>query len=741
MTSPLALAALALLLAAAPSPVTAAELTHVGGEIREAAFAYQVELGWPLSKVVIEQELVNRGAADGAAIYAFELPRAAAIVELIVTDAAGHASRAAALDEGAARTQLDGPPDGARPDLALLRMTDDAPAAAPRATTRYELRLYPVPAGKSVRTAMRILVPTAYQDDRLLVRLPARGERATLAREQASLSFRSGAGLRGLDDARVGGRPVRAGEGRAGAAIGLERGALTVEAKPRWGVPTSALVQTASAALDGGAGLVALAIAAPAAVTRPSAPAAPDRVIVLLDRSRSLGEAGRAASERAVAAVLAAAPRARVEVVTYARTAAGVLGALAPNGEATRAAIVRALAGRPLAAGGDLGAALELAADRLASSSGDAAIVVIGDGILPDELDEREAIARLGRATLEHARVVSIVLVPDGAPLPALAGGALDGLAAASGGALHLVRHGDRAGLDRAAALVDRSLDLALIDDGTSRGLALPSTLAPGEGGLALGWYDGKAPDLELTLGGVAARPPVARPTLAAPATQLVLAHAQPSELLGPTPPTDASDEALRERLVAAATRAGVVSPQTALVAHASGDGFGKDRLALARRWGGRAYRRIGWPGEPTLPPPTLAGGRSSGAQTIGAAGALDRVLVDDLLNRQLLPRARRCYAAGRQRVRGMEGRVFLTLELARGEVLTARVDGQIGEPTLRGCLVDAGYALTVPAARPGPGEERIEVSYVFELRPGTSGPSAAGAIFKATRDSLDAAP
>ena len=83
--------------------------------------------------------------------------------------------------------------------------------------------------------------------------------------------------------------------------------------------------------------------------------------------------------------------------------------------------------------------------------------------------------------------------------------------------------------------------------------------------------------------------------------------------------------------------------------------------------------------------------------------GMMERSVVRDALSLAFTPRARACYLNRSARTpadRDLSGRVRLALDLVRGEVGAARVESStLAHPLIETCLRDAAYALDVPRA------------------------------------------
>ncbi|HEY8926713.1 MAG TPA: VWA domain-containing protein [Polyangia bacterium] len=87
----------------------------------------------------------------------------------------------------------------------------------------------------------------------------------------------------------------------------------------------------------------------------------------------------------------------------------------------------------------------------------------------------------------------------------------------------------------------------------------------------------------------------------------------------------------------------------------------------------------------------------------VGPSGYLERSVVRDALSLAFTPRARACYlnrTGATPAEQKLTGRVRLALDLARGEVGGARIESStLGHPTIETCLREAAFALEVPRA------------------------------------------
>lgn len=738
------------LIAAAPA-LARADATLTGMEVEEvteAAHTVDIRIDGLVAAVESRQVLVNQGARDAEVFYTFDLPAAAVIDSAAVVLADGRRAASTSVDARSAFRFVD--EDGARgtPDIGLVRMLDAATVS--RELSRYELRLFPVAAGKSATVAIRWLVPLDYRDGRLSLRIPSRGDASNLVRERVELRWRAPSGAT-LEDVRASGAVV----GRAGSSAPLRfdaaRGAdLTLEARPvfRAGQPLTAEVTTVP--LDAGRGAVALALWS--ARDRAAPDASYDRVIVAVDVSRSMGASGRAAAQELTNALLGAAPAgAAAHVVLFDRRARAID---APPGDrpALQKRLTETLARAGAENGSDLGEALGVVSDltRKASRGADAdrdrpstLVVLLTDAMLPLELDDERAIARIGATTLGDARVVSLVLVPDQAPVPPLRSGPLAELARRTGGRVVALRHAEAraraAGIWKEVAQ-DAPLERLEVNWGSAIFTAastIPESLEAGDGVIVFGWYHGRRPRRVTIRGELRGKPITlaARFTTDRPAVRAVMPLAlvaRPArELLPPAEldklrDRDADEEAAaRAEVVRVAHRAGAITSSSSLVMVDSSDGFARDRLALARKWGLGQYRRYPPPAERNLGEMAEQRDRRSRALAqhplLGArrTGELDRAIVERLMKHHLVPRARACYEDALRHDHELAGAATVELEMVRGEVQDARLSrSSLASAPLTTCLLDAAYATPVPAVALGDtGEIVVIARYPLRFR------------------------
>lgn len=750
------------LLVSIPAPAAGAEasLTSVGGQgaapLKEAQCEINVAFEGVVAQVSARQTIVNAGPVAAEAMYTFDVPVNAAVTGVHIRMADGRSSTSMVVDAEAALTPMPDPDAvAAASDLGVLRLVArDVPGIdgdISLSTATYELRVYPVPAQQAVTVTIDWIAPLRYDDGRLFLRIPGRGNAAGLVREQVSLRLTPPAGVRGFGAVHGGGRALGRGirQARFPAA---PRGDVVIDAALDFGAETRPLVSVAKVPVDGGMGAIGLSVLAPLGVGARAL--GYERVLLILDVSRSLDRPGLAATTTVIDALLGTMPaNTGVEAVLFDRSARRLFGRFRANDAEARKALTQALRPDELANGSDLGAALETARAILKNASLDAApqegfergarastlMVVVSDGMIPLELTPRRALDRLGGELLKDVAVASVILVPDEAPAPETRDGALSMLARKSSGRVMAVRFGEaQARAAALAAALGRPVLLREVDLDTGgaalSGIDLPSTIEPGHGLIAVGLYRGAGPG-GVSVTGLAQGQPVRLAAqrdaaLARAALPLAMVRAQPESFLPDLPAAagehdPAAVAAARRRLVASARKAGAVTRYTSLVALDSGDRFARDRATMARTWGASAFFRLPPPPERTsahafrrferrVPPD-----RHAADTPPRRTGQLDREIVERLLERHVKPMARSCYEEALRRQPGLAGTMTVVLELGRGEVQHADVQGStLQHAGVEACVARAAYGIQVPRVALGDDPEIISVvRYPLELR------------------------
>jgi hypothetical protein len=112
------------------------------------------------------------------------------------------------------------------------------------------------------------------------------------------------------------------------------------------------------------------------------------------------------------------------------------------------------------------------------------------------------------------------------------------------------------------------------------------------------------------------------------------------------------------------------------------------------------------------------------------ARGELERSVLRNALSLSYLPRARACYLnrpASNARLRDLQGKVRLSLELERGEMLSSKViSTTLDNPDIEKCLLEATFALNIP--RPLLRDAPVEAVLNLVFRPATTDSSNRGA-------------
>lgn len=676
-------------LALAPA-AGAAELVTVGeGTIEEAAATYDIHLDGLVGRVTARHRWI--GTADAAeAVYSFALPDGAAVVGLTVTGAGGDPARARPVDAVGAITAAAGADTtGISPDVGLVRRLGTLEEGGDVA---YEVRVYPVGSREATVVEVTWVAPLEYVDGRLALRIPARGDGVRLADARATVRATAPAGVRRVRDLRAGGGIVAAKPGKKAVAFAAGNGELRVEVTP---VATAPVVAFSTAAVEGDVGAIGVALLRPRADEAPSRFA---RAVFVVDGSTSAAgeKAAREAAARLVEAIAKGLREdAKIDLVMFDRTA--TIARTASPGDVIREHEARS--------GTDLVAGLGEAGRLLDEDPRDGAtlVMIVTDGIVPSDTTGKALEAALGPRP--DVTVSAVLLGPDALALPDPRAGAIAELVQARGGHVVAVRHGEAAArrrtiADEIGAASDWYVS-AIRAGGAELAIPLPDEVPAGAGFVAFGWYHGKAPArVELDVGGATL---VARKRTIGRTAALAAAG-------GAEAPVAEARRAAVERASGAAGRS------TALVAVDPGDDLAVERLALGARGG--TYTRIPPPPERGITVPEV---RVADVIDEGARYAIDtaaRIRVD-LLAPQLLPAARACLQSALGAGGVKPGKILLEIEIARGEVIAVRATGTGGAADLAGCLLDAGYALTVPSYTLTDGPDTIHlIRYPLTFEP-----------------------
>jgi hypothetical protein len=384
------------------------------------------------------------------------------------------------------------------------------------------------------------------------------------------------------------------------------------------------------------------------------------RVLLLVDGSRSMklvGEPAVAAVVRAIGAALPA--KAEIEGVIFDRTPSRILGEWRPADAATLARIEEAVRTHAAANGSDAAAALTLAHNVIAGARGEAMIIVITDGVFGGAPDD--ALVKALAASELAADVHTIVL--DRGLLHAQNTAAIEATVARFGGSFVEVPADH---LDTALGEIDSWLR--------------PSAVAGGRRLLA----GTGVVEVAIVKGAVRGTP--------APIAQLALARTTAEELAG----EDASEAAVAQSaqlLGRIARRHPAADADHALAVLAT-----KGTVARARHdavAGGGPFARTVVVADPVFPPEVRVH-----SPVAAIASAIDHDILDNLFKLELEPKAYVCYQKAIARNAALAGTVMFHLELGRGEITRASVEG-LGDPAFDACLVDAAYAIAPPMPDP----------------------------------------
>ncbi len=719
--------------------------------LQEAQFIHEIQFQGPVAVVDSTQRITNPSKFVQEAVYTFDLPVNAAVTGLQIRLPNGRTTSAAVVDaESGLQTVPDPDSVSAVADAGLLRLiARDLPENgrySPYARATYELRLYPVMPGKVLTATVKWVAPLVYDDGRISLRIPQRGDADNLVRERVQLSLKPPRGIRGFSAVHGGGRLLGKHIRRA-SFTALPHSDLVIDAVPVFARRSSRpLVSFASVPIRDDFGALAVSVLTPPPNTKTSL--SYERFLLVVDVSRSLGDKGLAAAAHLADALLGKLPaNTTVEAIVFDRKAKRVFGSFVKNGTTVRKKMARELRPGPLHNGSDLGQALELAHKALSKDSlkyrpdeglergvrASTLMAVISDGMTPVELTGRGAIDRLGDEIIQNTDIFSLILVPDAAPIPSTTEGVMAEMALRTPGRAIAMRLGEveartknlASELIRPSALRSMQVDMGAT---TVDALGLPPSLEPGQGQVTMGFYHGKAPK-KLSL---VARQRAADVRIPGQRDAGLARGALPVSLVAATaldfqPRDEDLDDAqidlagmteseARRLLVKTASKSAVVTRHSAMVAVDSRDPFARDRLAMARKWGPSKYLRL------TPPIERNAGqelrdyedrdgsdGHGPGAQR---TGELDRAIIERLIATHVVPKARVCYENALRQNHRMAGSLVVVIEIARGEVQHAEIDkSSFNGKGIDSCVVEAAYTIQVPLVRLGDDSETIGVA------------------------------
>lgn len=736
-------------------------------KLREASCALDIDIDGDLARITSQQMLVNTSDETSEAVYTFELPGDAAVTGLAVRLADGRTTRTTVVDAQAA-LHFPSEPGRAlsRPasaDIGLIRMVERSGVLPVQALATYEMRIYPLQPRKAITVRTTWVMPVNRIDGRMVVRIPGRGDATNLVAGKVRVSVEPPPEVRAIRAVYGGGAKLRksgTGKRRGYSFVAPARGDLVVEAVPTYrqhASPDQALVQVSYTAIPITKSFGALAVNATALPVRGEGSLDFERAILLFDVSRSMEESGIEAAGKLANALLGSMPPGtKVQGVLYDRKARQVLGGFQHNDHRTQRAILEALAPAPRENGSDLGQALVEAqrlidADELGTAPAEGVargaratnlVAVFSDGMTPLALTADRAADALGEEVLRNSEILTVALVPDGAPLPDTEEGALAGLTRNARGRSIAVRHAEAESRgDNLAAELRRPAPLhgLELDAGQThlQQNELADHLEPGHSAFALTWYYGPAPK-KLLLTGTTRGTRIEIPARRAPPSQsnaflaLAVARAAPADFVEPT--LDPDDPELggfdydetsmadaHRQFLETASRASAVSAHSSLVALDGKDALAKDRLAMLRRWGPGMFFRFPPPPEresfhefrPFEESRDAPGGPgSSDDARYRRTGTLDKAIVKRLIETYVVPQAKACYDRELRKNNRLRGALVLEIEIARGEVQHAEISSSsfVGA-AIETCVVDAAFAMRVPRVALGADPETVGVA------------------------------
>ncbi|HXU82548.1 MAG TPA: VWA domain-containing protein [Polyangia bacterium] len=579
----------------------------------------------PLALVEVERTLVGEDARKEL-VWDVALPDGAAVLDWRVV-----------ADKGALRLK------GADPTMARADHAADLAArsvAASRDTidegTDFRLHLAGLAPGQRALLRYRYSAPLACRRGRFLLRVPGTLEADPVPADVTVSIAATGGQPVELDLAGVSSRSGTSARGRAPA-----RAAWEVSFALRGSRHAEPILAAA------GRGPSETTVALGICRSDDPAPAAlPERVLLLIDRSRSVGPAGIAMERDLARALMEALPPSvhfnavlfdRVPHPLFPLARAATAEALAALDDQTGASQLQNGTSLPKA----LHAAAELA--RFDGQGRDAStwLVLITDGAVPE--GERAEALLSAVSTLPAARTDALVLLarPSGdEPAAAAAQELLRALPAHLGGVLRTVDPADlRGSVAEIVASARRGGDLF--------GLAVAAGARRSEAFSAIPPGGGQTRVLRVPGGG-------------APS---VSGHRRGEVFTMPLPAARLSPAAL--------------APQLGSVAAA---------------WIGSDGRLAGWVETAAGPPPLLDD---------VPRGQMDRQVVRNSLSLAYMPRARACYLG--RAVHGaadfdLRGRLRLELHLERGEMVEAVVrQSTLKRPEIEACLREAAFGVEIP--------------------------------------------
>jgi hypothetical protein len=689
--------------------------------------SHDLEVDWHPDHIEVKQtlSLVARGRGDAEALYTFDLPVHAALHGASATLADGTTTSFAVVGaQAAVKNGFENQDITERADIGLLRMVSTDLSSDNRGVKTYELRLFPVGPKRATTVVLEWDAPTYRFDGLQTARIPGRGAGGNLVAQNVRVTTRAS-----FRNVFTPASPTTSGLDR------VKKGQVLRFSAPASGdVVLQGEPEGSGRRIEAEIGLLPIGPDRGFAAVRfnlpeagPAAAAHYSRVILAVDVSRSALSSRKAVSTVVDKLLGALGTGTEVELVLFDRSARRVLGALKFADREVRTVIERALATAGQENGSDLARALDQISkilDESRAPKGKTLIGIITDGMLSTRLEPDDALARIGARALRSAQVVNVVLVPEKAPLPDLSGGALAALTSRTRGRSILWRPSEVAtSADKLLNLIeqDAPVENPELELGGANfvGADLPGEIQSGQGGVALGYYEGKLGKAQIGAVRNGKRVSFALKPMSKVRgekfARMVLASTAVGTFPLPrnTPKTRSLHREAARAMIKSASLLGVVTQESAAVLVDRKDGFAADRVKMAAKWGPHLYRRV-------RPEPEIrnASFRPFRANIVGGGpssmptGVLSRDLVKRLIQQHVVPHARRCYNRLIRKSRDASGELTLHLEMARGEVHYAEIDdSSIGLDPLHDCILDAAYAIPVPTVRLGASAEQISVA------------------------------
>jgi hypothetical protein len=452
----------------------------------ELAHRVSIRIVGPVALVEVERELLVGGerVPTHDTVVEFDLPEGAALVDWGARFA-GRAIKIAATAETTARAEY----------ARMLSAHHLVPAQVPPDDgARVRVHLAPLTAPGRVLLRYRYTAPAACADGRFVLRLPPSLEENPSA-AQVTVRFDDLPADVRLSEASVAGVPIRL--RRNGRAPLVH---ATASLRAAWEVSYALRAQAAAwpgqwaAARPGrrAPGASRAAEVLTVGLCRPQGQATeqlPSEVMLLIDRSRSVGTGGMSSQRALARALLEALPPAqRFNAILFARTVTSVFPISRAATREAMDALAAAADPNQLENGTDLAAALRRAADWAKGDGalpggGSRLLVIVSDGALPESQTAEKLAGSLAAVVAGDRLRVLVLLVRPAAddPVPADAVERLDKLAGRFGGAVRVLAAEDLRGVARSSlAALAQGGDLFSVRTQGHRELA--AGVAPGMG-------------------------------------------------------------------------------------------------------------------------------------------------------------------------------------------------------------------------------------------------------------------